>query len=278
VELPPAPTATRRPPRPARAAARKWAVAGAVLAGLVLSGCQVPTFGAYKGVTAQGRDAFKLWQGFFIAGAAIFVLVFLLILWSVLRYRRRSEEIPHQFQYSTAFEILYTVIPVLIVVALFVFTVITENEVDSVGKNPAVTVNVEAFQWGWQFTYPKYGVRVLGAELQDPEMVLPAGETVHVVLTSADVIHGFYVPQFNFSRYAQPGVTNNFDLDVQHAGTYRGQCTQLCGLYHSLMIFRVKAVPPAQFTSWIHTEQHTTNQPDSIAAAKRQIAQQGGLR
>ena len=73
-------------------------------------------------------------------------------------------------------------------------------------------------------------------------MVLPVDQTVRIFLRSADVIHGFYVPQFNFSRYAQPGITNQFDLNILHAGTYRGQCTQFCGLYHSLMLFQVKAV------------------------------------
>ena len=129
-------------------------------------------------------------------------------------------------------------------------------------------MNVTAFQWGWTFQYPSYDVKVLGVETDDPAMVIPAGETVHIFLRSADVIHGFYVPQFNFSRYAQPGVTNQFDLNVLHTGTYRGQCTQFCGLYHSLMLFQVKAVTPAQFKAWVSQEQASTTSPGSIANAK----------
>ena len=75
-------------------------------------------------------------------------------------------------------------------------------------------------------------------------MVVPVGQTVQVTLVSDDVIHGFYVRDFNFSRYALPGVVNVFDLTVTHAGTYYGQCTQICGLYHSEMVFQVKAVSP----------------------------------
>jgi len=246
----------------------------AVGAALVLSGCQIPSFGAYKGATTQGQDAYKLWQGFFITGAIIFLLVFLLILWAVLRYRRKTEAIPAQTQYNTAFEIIYTIVPVLIVLGLFVFTFITENEVDALSTTgDPVTVNVTAFQWGWEFQYPTYDVKVLGVETQDPEMVVPANETIHVFLRSSDVIHGFYVPAFNFSRYAQPGVTNQFDLNITHTGTYRGQCTQFCGLYHSLMLFRVKAVTTSQFDTWIQQKQSTPQSSGSIAQAKREILQ-----
>ena len=80
-------------------------------------------------------------------------------------------------------------------------------------------------------------------------MVVPVGQTVQITLVSDDVIHGFYVRDFNFSRYALPGVTNYFDLNVLHAGIYNGQCTQICGLYHSEMLFSVRAVSPAAFTA-----------------------------
>jgi cytochrome c oxidase subunit II len=264
-----APARRRRGPLGPRA--RRWAGLGAVgIAALVLSGCQIPAFGAFKGSTTQGQSAFKLWQGFFIAGAVIFVIVFALIMWAVLRYRRKSDAIPAQFQYHTTFEVFYTVVPIVIVMVLFVFTFIVENQVDAVTASP-VTVNVTAFQWGWEFQYPKYDVKVLGIETQNPEMVVPANESVHIFLRSVDVIHGFYVPQFNFSRYALPGVTNQFDLNITHTGTFRGQCTQFCGLYHSLMLFRVKAVTSSQFTSWIHQEQRTPSTSGSIAKAKREI-------
>lgn len=248
-------------------------MAGAAGVALLLTGCQLPGFGAYRGVTSQANDAFKLWQLFFIAGAAMFLLVFFLILWAVLRYRRKSDAIPPQTQYHTLFEITYTVLPVILVFVLFAFTFITENEVDALSTNHPLTVNVTAFQWGWQFQYPGYDVKVVGVETQNPTMVLPAHQTVRVVLRSKDVVHGFYVPKFNFSRYALPGVTNQFDLNVQHTGTFRGQCTQFCGLYHSLMIFQVKAVTSGQFTAWIHHEQRTTGPARSIAAARRQAHQ-----
>jgi cytochrome c oxidase subunit 2 len=86
-------------------------------------------------------------------------------------------------------------------------------------------------------------------------MMVPVGTEVEIHLRSLDVLHGFYVPAFNFSRYASPGYSTKFDFDVLHSGTYRGQCTQLCGLYHSLMFFNVKAVSPSAYAHWLHTEQ-----------------------
>jgi len=242
----------------------------------VAGGCQLPNFLAYKGATTQAQDSFKLWQGFFITGLVVVGVVFLLILWAVLRYRRRSDEMPRQTQYHTVVEIVYTVVPILIVAVLFVFTFITENNVDSVSASPAVVVNVTAFQWGWKFQYPHDGgIVVQGIETQTPQMVVPTGETVRIYLRSADVVHGWYVPEFNFSRYALPGVTNQFDINVTHPGVFRGQCTQFCGLYHSLMLFSVRAVPSAQFASWVHQQEQTSQSGNSIATLKQKAAQGG---
>ncbi len=243
----------------------------AILAPIVLAGCQLPSFGAYKGATSQGQDAYKLWQGFFIAGIVVGGFVFLLIVWAVFRYRRRHDAVPRQTQYRPVIEILYTVIPIFIVAGLFVFTVITENEVDAVPKSQ-VTIDVTAFQWGWQFYYPATGKVVIGQTLEQPQMVLPVNRAVTIHLESADVVHGFYVPEFNFSRYAQPGVVNTFNFNVLHTGVYRGQCTQLCGLYHSLMLFSVRAVTPAQFDVWVH--QTSGNRP-TIGQLKQQIRANG---
>jgi cytochrome c oxidase subunit 2 len=130
---------------------------------------------------------------------------------------------------------------------------------------------VLAYRWGWQFTYangsnqgqgvvvrtsaqPQYYAYPATSK-QYPQMVLPLGETVRIVLTSNDVIHGFYVPAFNFSRYAQPGIVNQFDFTPTTTGVFRGQCTQYCGLYHSEMLFSVRVVSTATFGKWLSAEQ-----------------------
>jgi cytochrome c oxidase subunit II len=244
----PAQDPTRTPPR-----RRNRAVfATLALGALVLTGCQLPSFGAYKGDTSQARSTFHLWQGFFIAGLIVGGFVFLLMLWAVFRYRRRSDEIPAQTQYHTVTEIIYTVVPILIVIGLFIATVVVENKVTAVEPKPATDIHVYAFQWGWEFQYDN-GVRIIGQTTAAPTMVVPTGQTVRIYLRSYDVLHGWYVPQFNFSRYASPGYWTSFDINVLHNGVYRGQCTQLCGLYHSLMFFNVRSVSPSGYRTWLST-------------------------
>ena len=180
--------------------------------------------------------------------------VLLLILWAVFRYRRRSDDMPVQTQYHTLTEIIYTVVPILIVIGLFVATVVVENKVTAVEPNPYATVHVYAFQWGWEFEYPN-GVKIIGQTTDAPTMVVPTGADASASTSdSYDVLHGFYVPEFNFSRYASPGYWTSFDLNVLHDGVYRGQCTQLCGLYHSLMFFNVRSVSPSAYQTWLRVD------------------------
>lgn len=255
------------PPQGATVRARRWrklrrAVA-LPLAALALSGCTVPTFGASPGVTTSSKSVFHLWQGFSIGAVVIGTLVVVLILWAVIRYRRKGDNIPEQSQYHLPLEMLYTVVPILIVFGLFAATLVVENK-QVANPQTNVVVNANAFQWGWQFTYPGTNVLVYGQTTQNPEMVIPVNTDVHINLTSSDVIHGFYVKDFNFSRYALPGVKNEFTIRAQSTGTFFGQCTQLCGLYHSLMWFRVKVVSASDYNAWIAT----FNNPTAAAAAK----------
>ena len=263
---------SRRTGAPRRARRVVGAVAG-VGAALALAGCQVPTFDGYRGSTTQAHDEFNLYVGTVIAGIVIAVIVGGLILWSVVRYRKRSDTVPRQFQYHIPLELTYTVVPILLVLVIFGFTVVAENRITAVAATPALKVKVEAFQWGWRFKYP-HGVTVTGETTADPDpvglnggqcapvqdclgpgLVLPAGQTTTIQLVSLDTIHGFYVPQFNFSRYAQPGFDGQyFDLTPVHTGIFRAQCTQLCGLYHSVMFFHVVALPPDQFRAWLASQ------------------------
>ncbi len=236
---------------------------GAVL----LTGCQLPTFGGYKGATTQARSTFHLWQGFFVAGIIVGGFTLLLITWTVFRYRRRKRDadtMPVQTQYHTLTEIIYTVLPILIVLGLFVATVVVENKVTAVEPNPYARIHVYAFQWGWEFEYPN-GVKIIGQTTDAPTMVVPTGQTVRITLDSYDVLHGFYVPEFNFSRYASPGYSTQFDFNVLHDGVYRGQCTQLCGLYHSLMFFNVRSESPSAYQTWLRvTGAYQRTHPNSI--------------
>lgn len=271
VNVPPSGTAA-----PRRRRRRLSALVAAVALPVVLGGCQVPTFWGFRGSSTQGRDEFNLYAGTFIAAIVVGAITGLLILWAVIRYRRRSDDMPRQFQYHIPLELTYTVLPIVIVLILFGFTVVAENKVDAVAAKPALTVNVYAFQWGWEFDYPNHVV-VRAETTTDPDpvgpagvggpacapadwclgpgLVMPAGQTTQINLRSRDTVHGFFVPEFNFSRYAQPGVLNQFDFTVSRTGVYRAQCTQFCGLYHSLMQFHVVAMAPAQFQAWLSAQE-----------------------
>lgn len=220
------------------------------LAALALAGCTVPSFGAQAGATKTSRSTFHLWQGFSIGAVIIGTLVIALILWAVVRYRRKGDEIPPQSQYHLPMEWLYTIVPILIVFGLFAATIVVENQVVA-NPRTAVNINVNAFQWGWKFTYPGTNAFVVGQTTQNPTMVMPVNTDVHINLTSTDVLHGFYVRAFNFSRYALPGVKNQFTFHAVTTGTFDGQCSQICGLYHSLMFFRVQVVSQSKYTSWL---------------------------
>ena len=245
---------------------RRRAILLALSAPLILAGCQLPSFGAYGGVSKAGTDTYKLWQGFSVAAVIIGGFTFLLMIYVIVRYRGKKKDttLPKQTQYNIPLEILYTIVPIVVVIGLFAATVVVENKVVANPK-PQATINVTAFQWGWKFTYPGHKAYIVGQTTQTPTMVMPADEDVRINLRSADVVHGFYVPKFNFSRYAQPGLLNVFTFNITKPGLYKGQCAQLCGLYHSLMYFNVKVLPTDEDDAWIAKQDANTSVVNAAA-------------
>ena len=223
--------------------------AGALLA---LTACK---FGAPGGATEQGQDISGLYQLMFWIAIGVGGITLGLILFSVLRFRRRNDDLPKQTRYHLPLEITYTVIPVVIVAFIFAATYRVEQRVDHVDPNPDLTVVVEAFQWQWRFSYPEHGFSVIGSPTNVPTMVVPVGETVHIDLRAEDVIHAFYVPEFLFKRDAIPGQPNVFDFKVEDEGTYSGVCAEFCGLNHAEMGFFVKAVSRTEFDQWVKERQ-----------------------
>ena len=263
------------PPQGAPTRTRGWRRVGRIaalpIAAFALSGCTVPNFGVTKGATTSSSSVYHLWQGFSLGAVIIGAFVVLLILYAVLRYRRKGDRIPAQTQYHLPLEVLYTVVPILIVFGLFAATVVVENKVVANPKTNVV-VDVNAFQWGWKFTYPGSSAVVVGQTTQNPVMEIPVNTNVHINLTSTDVIHGFYVKEFNFSRYALPGIVNQFTIRAVNTGTYFGQCTQLCGLYHSLMFFSVKVVSMSDYTTWLNSFQNGSAAQAAQSATQQQTS------
>ena len=103
-------------------------------------------------------------------------------------------------------------------------------------------------------------------------MVMPVNQDVRINLVSSDVIHGFYIPEFNFSRFAQPGMVNTFTFHANKTGLYSAQCSQLCGLYHSLMWFRVKVVTDSQYTTWLKSKANAADAAAGSAATNQQTS------
>jgi cytochrome c oxidase subunit II len=181
--------------------------------------------------------------------AVVFVVVSGLVLWSVVRYRRRDDELPAQTHGNNTLELAWTLIPTLLVVVLIVATVQAQDKV--LRRSPEeLPIKVTGFQWSWQFDYPD-GVRIVGQPKQRPTMVVPVGRPIRIELSSADVVHSFYIPRTLFKRQAIPGFPSHFDLTFDQVGTYPGQCAQFCGVAHADMLFDVKVVPQSEYESWL---------------------------
>jgi cytochrome c oxidase subunit II len=223
----------------------------------------VVRWGSPNGVTRQDSNVYTLWDITYYIAIPLGAIVVGLIIWCAVRYRERPghERIPRQVQYHIPLEIFYTVVPIALVVFLFVYVYRAEDKVDKVAHNPALVVRVDAFQWGWRFTYPN-GYEVLGSVATEPDinsphlpvLTLPAGETVQVNLFSDDVNHSFYVPAFLFKRDAIQGVNNSFDVNIDPnvAGRrFIGECTQFCGVYHPYMRFWLYVMPKHNFNAWL---------------------------
>ena len=233
-----------------RAPATRWLVVTATV--LAAAGCTP------QSVTEQGQAIYNLYNLFMYIAAVVFVVVSGLVIWSVVRYRRRDDELPTQTHGNNRLELTWTVIPTVIVLFLFVVTIQAQDKVLDSSGDADVNVTVTAFQWSYRFTYEGTGAEVLGSPGTIPELVLPVGQRVRVKLLSADVVHTFYVPQTLFKRQAIPGFTNEFDLTFEKVGLYHGQCTQFCGLQHPDMVFRVRVVTQGEYQSWLAAARRST--------------------
>ncbi len=232
-------------------------LASATLLGAVLTGCQLPRFGAPDAASKQGRDVMHLWSGFFVAAIVVTLFVWVPLIYSLVRYRRRHDDakMPSQKAYNIPMEVLYTAVPVLTVAVLFFFSVRTEHRVTAVSSRPAARVEVIGFQWGWQFRYTDDDVIVNAEPGTPPELVLPMGAPSNLRLVSKDVNHSFWVPKFLSKRDLIPGVKNTITVTPDRAGTYVGRCAEFCGLDHWRMSFQVRVVPMAEYRTWLADHQ-----------------------
>ncbi len=250
-------------------------------------------------VTTQGESTRELYNIIFALAVAIFIAVEGLIVWSIIRYRRKpgDDELPPQTHGNNLVEVIWTLIPTAIVLFLFAISYQTLNTVDAVSPNPDVRVHVVAAQFQWTFEYldgngnviatqhvAQYGNKGAGCDtpsLTNPAcggMAVPVGETIHVTEDSVDVIHSWYVPQFMFKRDVVPGQTNSFDFNVDPADvnqSFGGQCAELCGIGHHTMVFSVIGLSPSDYNAWLAALvqiNHATPPPAPSGATTLQLS------
>ncbi|WP_338051210.1 cytochrome c oxidase subunit II [Pseudonocardia acidicola] len=233
------------------------------------TGCSVQEairFGWPEGVTPEAEQMRHLWTWSAIAALIVGVITWGAMFWAVIFHRKRKgddDTPPRQTQYNLPVEIVFTVVPTIIVAVLFGFTVNVQNYVTSKTPNPDVRVAVTAFQWNWQFDYTGTRtpngrpVETLGTSATIPILVLPTDRRIQFTLTSRDVIHSFWVPEFLFKRDVFPMPEKN-DTDnvfqiakIDREGAFVGRCAELCGAYHAAMNFEVRALQPALYDRYI---------------------------
>lgn len=247
----------------------------------VLAGCtqqQMDGFmpgnqgGAEGPVTNHSDTIQTFWVNSWIVLLGVGLLVWSLIIWATIAYRRRKGEkgLPFQMRYHMPIEILFTTIPIVLVGAFFAFTAREQAVIEEAYAAEEVDVHVEVYgkQWAWDFNYlnvpnSQYdsGVYTVGIQAQQvgddidydqlPKLYLPVDANVKIDLKSRDVAHSFWVVDFLYKKDTIPGQTNSMSIHTEREGVYIGKCAELCGEYHAMMLFEVHVVSQEEYNAYI---------------------------
>jgi cytochrome c oxidase subunit 2 len=220
-----------------------------------------------------------------MAGVAIFVMI--LLAWTVLRYRAGANPVPSKNSHNTTIEVIWTVVPALILVVIaFPSFRLLANQYDP--PKADITIKAIGHQWYWEYEYPDQGgftfdsVMLTNEEAAkrgspklldvDNRVVVPAGATVKILTTAADVIHSFAIPAFYVKMDAVPGRINETWFKVDRPGVYFGQCSELCGTKHAYMPIAIEVLPKAQFDAWVAAKQKENGIEPKVAAVAEPAA------
>lgn len=220
-------------------------------------------------VTNQTARITDLWVGSWIAALLVGIMTWGLILWCIAAYRKRKSDhqLPIQTRYHLPLELMYTAVPLIMVMVLFYYTDRDVSEIQKVDGTATEHIQVIGKQWSWDFNYLDADVYDHGEHESDPGSVtaadeidgavgtsdafptlyLPVNETVEFTLDSRDVIHSFWIPAFLYKQDMIPQRTNTFQVTPTREGTYAGKCAELCGEFHSGMLFNVKVVSAQEY-------------------------------
>jgi cytochrome c oxidase subunit 2 len=235
-----------------------------------------PTNGAIDmqpGVTPLRHDAIFFHNAILmpiITAITLFVLA--LLVWCVVRYNKRANPVPARWSHNTAVEVTWTLVPVLILVFISVFSFKLLFAYHDMPK-PYMTIKATGYQWYWGYEYPDQKISEFVSNILPEDkakakgvpyrlaatepLVVPVGQTVRVLVTGADVIHAFAVPAFGIITDAVPGRVNETWFKIERAGTYYGQCRELCGVDHAFMPIEVRAVSQPEFDAWVVSRKGT---------------------
>ncbi len=240
---------------------------------LVLSGCTQQELNGYlpsdTGITNNTGRVIALWNTSWIVLLVVGLIAWGLMIWAIVVYRRRKGEtgIPVQLRYNMPIEIFFTVVPLILIIGFFFFTARDQVAIEKRFDNPDITIQAFGKQWAWDFNYVDQNTYTSGIQVQPstdpkapagsidpasiPVLYLPVGKKVEIQLQSRDVIHSFWVIDFLYKKDMIPGKTNYMSVIPERVGTYRGKCAELCGEYHSQMLFSVKVVEQAEFDAYM---------------------------
>ncbi|GEA89138.1 aa3-type cytochrome oxidase subunit II [Cellulomonas cellasea] len=255
-------------PRRHQRPAVRWATLVAVVS-IALAGCSaevqrgwLPGSSEAEVTDHTGRIT-NLWVGSWIAALIVGVITWGLMLWCITVYRKRKNDntLPVQLRYHVPLEVMYVILPLIMVGVLFYYTARDMSAITDVSEEPDLTVHVIGKQWSWDFNYVDDQVYDTGQQAQDigepgvlaeqPTLYLPVDETVRFELDSRDVNHSFWIPVFLYKLDVIPGFTNEFQVTPQEVGEYTGKCAELCGEYHASMLFNVKVVERDEYDAHI---------------------------
>ncbi len=258
---------------------QQWILRAVALSvAVALTGCaSAPS--ALSPVSSNAQQISDLFWPILIIASAVFLIVEGLLLYAVVRYRsKQRDRLPNQITGNRRLEVAWTLVPAVILAAVYIMSLQTLGSVASQPVTPTTAasatgdppnqplhVRVIGHQWWWEFDYPDLHITTAN------ELHVPVGVDVDLAVESIDVIHSFWVPQLGGKVDAIPGHTNHTWVHVLSAGTYHGQCAEFCGIEHALMRFNVVAEPPDQFDAWIKQQQAPVPSLAGDAAAGEQM-------
>jgi cytochrome c oxidase subunit 2 len=201
----------------------------------------------------------------FVVITVITIFVLALLAYVCVRYRASANPTPSRTSHNTVIEIAWTVIPILILLAIAFPSLRLIYFQERVPKDAALTLKVTGLQWYWHYAYPDFGNFGFDSTLKeheklddpdrlldvDNEVVLPVGEDVRIQIAGNDVMHSFYVPSLAIQKYAVIGRLNELWVNIERPGTYYGECNQICGVNHAFMPIKIHAVSKEEFAKWV---------------------------